>query len=301
MKLKIKNQKGEAKQDIELPKQFNEPVRADLIQRAFLAFQSHNFQPYGAYPRAGLRASSYLSKRRNSYRSTYGIGQSRTPRKVMSRRGTRLNYVGAFAPQTVSGRRAHPPKAEKIIAHKLNIKERRKAIRSALAATLNRDILAEKNYNTPEDYPFIIDDSFESIIKTKDLKSVMEILKINTPVERKIRAGKGKLRGRKYTRKKGPLLVVTKEDSLMKAAPNLNVEVVCVQNININLLAPGGVPGRITLFTESAIKKLKDENLFYASLKKLKPTKVEDKKILTEVKEKETKIPTAKKETKKVE
>ena len=273
MKLKIKTQKGESKKEIELPKQFNESIRKDLIKRAFLAFQSHNFQPYGAYPEAGMRASAYLSKRRNSYKSTYGIGQSRTPRKVMSRRGTRLNYVGAFAPQTVSGRRAHPPKAEKIIIHKINIKERRKAIRSALAATLNRDILARKNYNTPEDYPFIIEDSFGLINKTKDFKSAINSLKLEVPIKRKIRAGKGKSRGRKYTRKKGILIVVSQNSPLLKASSNLNVEVVLVQNLNVNLLAPGGLPGRIALFTESAIKKLKDENLFYQSIKEHKKVK----------------------------
>jgi len=287
MKLKIKNPKGESQPGLDLPKQFNEPIRADLIKRAFLAFQSHNFQPYGADPRAGMRASSYLSKRRNSYRSTYGIGQSRTPRKVMSRRGTRLNYVGAFAPQTVSGRRAHPPKADKVIIQKLNIKERRKAIRSAIAATLNKELLAEKNYTVPEDYPFIIDDSFESIDKTKNLKTAMDLLKIETPVERKIRAGKGKLRGRKYTRKKGPLLVISQDSVLTKSAPNLNVEVVCVNNLNVNLLAPGGVPGRVTLFTEGAIKKLKEENLFFESVKKLKEeSKKSESKTTTIKKEK---------------
>lgn len=278
MKIKIKSLKGTAKKDIELPKQFNEPIRPDLIRRVFLAFQSHNFQPYGAFPEAGTRASAYLSKRRHSYKSTYGIGWSRTPRKIVSRRGTRINYVGAFAPQTVGGRRAHPPKAEKIIDHKINDKERRKGIRSALAATLDREILMGKNYATPEDYPFVIEDSFESMKKTKELAEAFELLKIEVSLEKKIRAGKGKLRGRKYTKKKGPLLVVGESSSLLKAAKNLNVEVVKVEDMNINLLAPGGEPGRIVLFTEKAVEKMKNENLFFDAKQKNAEKKISSKK-----------------------
>ena len=47
-----------------------------------------------------------------------------------------MNWVGAFAPGTVGGRRAHPPKSEKIWSKKINKKENAKAIRSAISATL---------------------------------------------------------------------------------------------------------------------------------------------------------------------
>ena len=42
----------------------------------------------------------------------------------MSRSGTRLNFTGAFAPGTVGGRRAHPPKAEKNWQEKVNKKDK---------------------------------------------------------------------------------------------------------------------------------------------------------------------------------
>src|SRR3989338_38182 len=100
----------------ELPSHFLEEYRPDLIQRAVLALQSAARQRYGAYPEAGLRHSSKLSKRRRKYRGSYGLGISRVNRKILSRRGTRFNWAGAFSPQTVGGRRSHPPKAEKIWA-----------------------------------------------------------------------------------------------------------------------------------------------------------------------------------------
>jgi len=293
MKLKIKAITGTSKKEITLPAQFNEPVRPDIIKRAFLVIQSNNRQKKGAAPDAGKRHSSYLSKRRNSYRSTYGIGQSRTPRKVMSRRGTRLNYVGAFAPQTVGGRRAHPPKSEKIITLSINRKERRKAIRSAMSAILNIEFLKEKNYQVPSDYPFIIENSIEKISKTSELKEILEKLKIETYIQRKIRAGRGKTRGRKYTRKKGPLFVTGNECELFDASKNLNVESCQVKNLNVKLLAPGGMPGRVVLFTENAINILTKENLFFSTIKQKKEHETKEEKTKPK---KETKKSGVKKE-----
>ena len=84
-----------------------------LIKRAVLTLQNNKRQRYGANPEAGKKVSAALSKRRRKYRGSYGHGISRVPRKILSRRGTSMNWQGAFAPGTVGGRRAHPPKAEK--------------------------------------------------------------------------------------------------------------------------------------------------------------------------------------------
>ena len=72
--------------EINLPRQFEEEIRIDLIKRAVLALQSNERQPYGAMKEAGKRSSSTLSKRRRKYRGSYGLGISRTPRKILSRR-----------------------------------------------------------------------------------------------------------------------------------------------------------------------------------------------------------------------
>ena len=285
MKLKIITQTGQSKNQQELPKQFNEPVNPNLIRRAVAVIQNNRRQKYGASPMSGKRASAYLSKRRNSYRSTYGIGQSRTPRKVMSRRGTRLNYVGAFAPQTVGGRRAHPPKAEKSFTKKINKKEKRKAIRSAMSANLINTYLESKNYSVPKEYPFLLDNSFESLSKTSEVKKAMEKLGFELETKRKVRAGKGKLRGRKYTRKKGPLFVVSKDCELLLASKNINIESVKVESLNAELLAPGGDPGRTTLFTQAAIERLKRENLFFDNVK-IEKEVIEEKKEVKKIKSK---------------
>ncbi|MDP2750066.1 MAG: 50S ribosomal protein L4 [Nanoarchaeota archaeon] len=268
MKISILNQNNQEKSKKELPKQFNEEIRPDLILRAVLSIQSNKRQKYGADPEAGKRPSAKLSRRRRDYKGSYGIGISRVPRKIISRRGTRMNWVGAFAPGTVGGRRAHPPKAEKKWSQKINRQERRKAIRSALSAAMNKQLAEKRGHEVPEKYPFIIDNYFENIQKTKDLKAALMTLGFEKELERseekKVRAGRGKSRGRKYKRKKGILFVVSKECNLLKSAKNLpGSDVIEVKNINAELLAPGGVPGRLTLFTEAAIDAMSKENLFY--------------------------------------
>jgi len=267
MKLKVMTKSATGTNSVELPVQFQEPVRRDLIKRAVQTLHANNRQSYGAKPEAGKRASAYLSKRRRKYKGTYGIGQSRTPRKVMSRNGTRFFHVGAFAPQTVGGRRAHPPKASKIWDLKLNEKENRKAIRSALASTINSELVKKRGHKAPESYPFIISDEFQSINKTSELKKILIKLGFENELKRtgkkKIRAGKGKTRGRKYKKKKGILFVTGDSCELEKSSSNLaGSDIVLVQNLNVELLAPGAEPGRLTLFTESAIKKLNDTKLF---------------------------------------
>jgi len=267
MKLKVLDQNKVETKTITLPAQFEEPVRKDLIKRAVLALQSARRQKYGASPEAGSRYSSFLSKRRHDYKGTYGIGQSRTPRKVLNRRGTRFYFVGATAPQTVGGRRAHPPKAEKEWVQKINVKERRKAIRSALAATMSSEIVSQRGHKVPEGFPFVLDSSFENISKTKEVISALEKLGFQEELVRAsqttIRAGVGKRRGRKTITKKSFLFVVSKDCPLLKAAANIiGAEVVPVNSLNAELLAPGTHEGRLTLFTDGAVDVLSERKLF---------------------------------------
>ncbi len=259
-----KNQKGEK----EMPAQFSEQYRPDLIKRAVLSLQSAARQAYGADPRAGMRHSSTLSKRRRKYRGCYGFGISRVNRKILSRRGTRMFWVGAFSPQTVGGRRAHAPKAEKIWEQKINRKENRKAIRSAIAATFNKDVVAKRGHLIPPEYPFVLDSSFEALTKTKDVEAALTALGFGNELKRSmlktIRAGIGKLRGRKYKRRKGPLFVVSSAQApIVKAAKNIaGVDVVEARALNAEVLAPGALAGRATLWTEKAVEVADKEKLF---------------------------------------
>lgn len=276
MKVKVytaaKNEKG----SMDLPKVFSEDVRPDLIKRAVEALQANARQPYGTDPEAGKKHSTKISRRRHNYRGSYGFGISRVPRKILSRRGTRMFWVGALAPGTVGGRRAHPPKASKVWAKKINIRERRKAIRSAIAATTVKDLVSERGHKLPQEYPFVMDDAFESMKKTGEVKKSLELLGLKDELTRAegrtFRAGVSRLRGRKYRKRKGPLLVVSQDCDLIKSGNNIpGVDVVKVNELNAEMLAPGANPGRLTLFTASALTKLDKENLFTGNPRTRKP------------------------------
>lgn len=267
MKLAIVNLQKKKMGERDLPLQFSEEYRPDLIRRAVLALQSAARQAYGAFPLAGLRHSYTVSKRRRDYRGCYGFGVSRVSRKILSRRGMRMGWVGAFSPQTRGGHRAHPPKAEKIYTQKVNKKENRKAIRSALAATVNAQLVAQRGHKVPVEYPFIVSADIEKIGKTKDVEAALDSLGFAAELTRaaikKVRAGQGTLRGRRYQKKKGILLVVSETCPVITAAQNIpGIDIVIVENLNAELLAPGAMPGRITLWTEKAVASLGEKKLF---------------------------------------
>lgn len=265
--MKILDTEGKEVGNIDLPEQFNEEIRNDLVKRAVEVIESNNRQPYGTAPRAGMRASARISKRRHDYRGCYGHGISRIPRKIMSRKGARMNWTGAIVSGTVGGSRAHPPKAAKKIKKSINVKERKMAIRSALAASLNKEMVEKRGHIVPHNYPFVINNDIQSKKQTKDVKKVLENIGLKDELlrtaNRTIRAGKGKLRGRKYRTKKGPLLIVGKRCALQISAKNITgVEIVRINNINCKLLAPGKIAGRLAIYTEDSIKELKEKNLF---------------------------------------
>ena len=266
MKANVLSLDGKKLKQVDLPIQFDEEIRSDLIKRAFLAVKSNSRMSYGAKPKAGMRASAKLSRRRREYRGAYGYGISRVPRKILTRRGRQFFWVGAVAPGTVKGRRAHPPKAEKDFSQKINLKEKRKALRSALSATTNNELVKTRGHLI-ENVPLVIEDKFESMIKTKDVLSLFVKIGLDKEIERtnekKVRAGKGKARGRKYNIKKGPLVIVSDECKLIKAAENiLGVDVAKVSSLNVDLLAPGAVPGRLCVWSNKAIEKLGKEKLY---------------------------------------
>ena len=185
----------------------------------------------------------------------------------MTRRGTRFYWIGAFAPGTVGGRRAHPPKSEKDLTKKINVKERRKAIRSAIAATIVKTLVEKRGHNVPQEYPFIIESKLETLNTTKStLKALLNLGledELGLVSVKKKRAGKGKMRNRRTSQKIGPLIVVAHDCALMKSAANIpGVEVKRVDLLNANILAPGNDIGRLTIFTEAAIERLTQEKLF---------------------------------------
>lgn len=270
VKASVLNLEGNKIKDINLPDFFNEKVREDLILRAFLALKFNKKQPYGPYVLAGkeVSASGKQSHRRRKYKTLYGHGISRVPRKVMSRRGDRFFWIGAFAAGTVGGKAAHPPIAIKRLK-KLNKKEKKKALISALAATSSIEFL-KKRYEKYEkeikeiSLPLIIDkiegngkEIRQLILKLLE-KNIGSLAKRLIVIEKKVRKGKGKARGRKYKKKVGILLIISSQEKKINL-DNYGIETIEVRKLGVNHLSPGGISGRFTIYTSQAINELKDK------------------------------------------
>ena len=258
MKVPIYSIKGKAsKSSATLPEAFAEPIRLDLIRRGVRSARANRRQAYGAAKGAGFRHSvSWPGK---------GRGMARTPRKNGG--GGR----GAEAPNTVGGRRAHPPKAEKEWNLKINSKEKKKAFRSALAATTQESYVSARGHVLPKKatLPYVIDNKIESLSNdhegesiTKRALSLLSNLGIGEDIEksasgRGIRAGKGKRRGRKYRTPKSVLVVLSENNGSERAFRNLSgVDVTTAKDLNTELLAPGGDPGRLVVFSKAAVSAL---------------------------------------------
>lgn len=258
MKLNIIDKTGKKVGDFDLNLPYD--VRADIFKKAVMAENSLFRQSHGADPQAGRKAAIHLSKRRRKLRTTYGRGGSRTPKKVMWSRGTQFRYVGAFSPNTVGGRRAHPPKAEKNIIKEMNNKEWIKALRSGVAASFDNKIVGAVQ-KIPENYPFVLDDSVEKLNKTKEFKEVLEKLGFSDETlrtqTRKIRAGRGTMRNRTYKVKRGPLVVVSSvEAPLLKAARNVQgFDVITPELLMVSDFGMSEIPGRAVLFTKAALNE----------------------------------------------
>lgn len=239
---------GNAKGKIELPKIFEEAYRPDMIKRAVIAAQANRLQPYGSNIYAGMRTSA----------EGWGVGRgvSRAPRIKDGRRV-------AIVPFAVGGRRSHPPKVQKDLSEKINKKERRKAIRSAIAATANTSIVRSRGHKFDRELPIIVEDSLEELTKTSEMREFLQAINLWDDVLRaknkKIRAGKGKMRGRKYKRKKSLLIVTSEDRGVFRATRNLpGTDTVLVESLNAELLAPGAHPGRLTIWTVSSLSKLEE-------------------------------------------
>ncbi len=241
---------GKAGETIPLPLAFSQPVRSDLIRRAVVAAQSHRRQPYGTSPTAGLRHSVEWSGK--------GRGVARTPRLMDSMRG-------AQAPNTVGGRPAHPPRVERIWTKKVNRKERRLAFASALAATREEPLARARGHAFSHGIhlPLVLPDPVEEIGDSAEARQLLHRLKVWQDVERArngthfTSSGKARRRGRVRHTPKGLLVVISAPGKALGFRNLAGVDVVPVQRLATEDLAPGGTAGRLTLFSRGAIEALR--------------------------------------------
>jgi len=267
MKASVLGLDGKKISEISLPKQFSAEVDKALIKRAVLAIQSAQTQNSYPTPTAGRdNTAEYIGARHKpTMHRTINVGHARKPR-MRNRRGILSGRVASI-PAVVGGPKAHPPKPNKKWEEKINRKEKRKATESAIAATANPELVKERGHRFGEkvSFPIVVEAKLETLEKTREVREALKGIGVYSDIEKAIekkqlRPGKGKKRGRKYKRRKSILIVVENPEKVYKAARNLEgVNITSTSKLNADLLAPGTLPGRLTIWSENAIKELAGE------------------------------------------
>jgi large subunit ribosomal protein L4e len=247
MKVNVYNKEGKAAGSVDVPAVFGTAFRPDLIRKAVNVAQANRRQRYGAMPVAGERVSVEWPGK--------GKGMARTPRQ---KQGSKSGFV----PNAAKGRRAHPPESRHFWDEKINAKERRLAVASAIAQTGKVEAVKARGHRVDDKLvlPMIIADDIVTSAKTTELADILGKLGLAGDLERAksgvhVRAGIGKLRGRRY-RTPRSVLLVTADGNAPGAANLAGVDVVAARNLSAEDLAPGGDAGRLTVYTQTALANL---------------------------------------------
>jgi large subunit ribosomal protein L4e len=246
----ILDRDGKPMGEIVLPTVFETPLRLDVIRKASIAEQSHRFQPQGRNLMAGKRTTA----------ESFGVGRgiSRVPR--VGGHGP-LSGTAAFAPGTMGGRSAFPPVTGKKLVKEVNRKERRLALRSAIAATASGEIVRKRGhkFDGERQLPLIVSDEVEKLTKTSEAKQLLASVGVWDDVVR-VRKSK-RIKAGHRVHAVGPLMVLSDDKTARKALRNFEgVHIVRADDLSVEMLAPGTHPGRLTIWSESAVKKIAEKN-----------------------------------------
>jgi large subunit ribosomal protein L4e len=241
----------------ELPKIFDSEFREDLVKRALLAEQSLRYQRQGHYVLAGMQTTALYVGAYGTYRTGRHIGRAIRPRQKLA--SGRMGYVRRI-PSSVKGKRAHPHKIEKTIIERINEREYRKAIESAIGGTKNINQIKAR-HSVEMQMPIVVESKLENISKSKDLILVLQNLKLDSDLKKskdpKIRKHHNRYSVSKRYRK-SMLIVANDASNIEKAGRNIpGVDVCGIKSLKVELLAPGGKP-RLVIWTESALQGLEE-------------------------------------------
>jgi len=247
---------GSSKDQVALPAVFTKtPLRPDVVKVVHTNIRKNHMQAHAVNENAGMETAA----------ASWGTGRavSRIPRVPGG--GTHRCGQGAFGNMCRGGHMFSPMKTWRRWHRKVNLKEKRLAVASALAASAVPALVMARGHVVDEvaEIPLVVSDAAETITKTSKAIDLLKSLGVYADVaksakSKNIRRGKGKMRNRRYVCRKGPLVVVTSSDQgLAKSVRNLpGVDSCNVERLNLLDLAPGGHLGRLCIWTKSALAKL---------------------------------------------
>lgn len=247
----------EVASEISLPHVFSAPLRHDIVTFVHDNVSRNTRQAHGLTYYSGMNTSSL----------SWGTGRAvaRVPR--MRGSGTHRSGQGANGNMCRAGRMAHPLRVWRRWHRKVNVKQRRHALAAAIAATAVAPLVIARGHrvmNVPQ-LPLIFSDAINTVAKAKEAVAVFKRFRVAEDILRvrnakKVRAGIGKIRNRRFKNRRGPLVIGDEKSAgLFRAVRNLpGVDFLNVHRLNIRHLAPGGHLGRFCIWTESAIRALND-------------------------------------------
>jgi len=265
----VYNEKSEeTSSKVLLPSVFRAPIRPDVVSFVHDQMSKNRRHAFAVSEKAGMQSSA----------ESWGTGRAvaRIPR--VRGGGTHRSGQGAFGNMCRGGRMFAPTKTWRRWHRKVNIKQRRYAVVSAIAASGIPSLVLAKGHRieeTPE-FPLVVSDKVEEVKRTKEAVKILKKLKAWNDVEKvystkRFRAGKGKMRNRRRIMKRGPLVIYNKDSGITRAFRNIpGVTLINVSELNLLKIAPGGHLGRFCIWTESAFKRL-DE--IYGTFKTKSATK----------------------------
>jgi len=247
---------GDKSGETTLPEVMTAPIRPDIVQFVHTNMNKNKRQAYAVSVYAGKQVSA----------ESWGTGRAvaRIPR--VGGGGTSRSGQGAFGNMCRGGRMFAPTKTWRKWHRKINVTQKRYAVASALAASAVPALVMARGHRVDEvpEIPLVLDNSLESAKKTSAAKDILAAVGALADVEKaadskQIRAGKGKSRNRRYTLRRGPLVIYKTNDGVEQAFRNLpGVELCCVSRLNLLQLAPGGHMGRFCIWSQAALDALNE-------------------------------------------
>jgi len=251
-----------------MPWVLTSPLRPDLVRVIHSNMSKNTRQAVSVGAKVGYETAA----------ESWGTGRAvaRVPRAPGG--GTHRAGQGAFGNMCRGGGMFNPTKTWRRWHRRVNVTQKRHAVATALAASSLPPLVMARGHRIGQvsELPLVVTDGLESITKTKQAVEVLKKLGCSEELQRiidskKIRAGKGKARNRRYVMRKGPLVVYNEDNGIVRACRNIpGVETANVTRLNLLRLAPGGHFGRFVIWTEGAFKKLGE---MYGSYKSGAPMK----------------------------
>lgn len=258
----------EKKRVVKMPDALCCALRPDVCQMVWKDVCKNKRQVYAVKPKAGYETAA----------ESWGTGRAvaRVPRAPGG--GTHRAGQGAFGNMCRGGGMFSPMKPWRRWHRRVNKSEKRLATVSALAASCLPSLVMARGHRIGDlnELPIVLTDGIQKMIRTRPSVVILEKLGLKEELtkiikSRGLKAGKGKMRNRRYKKRLGPMMVYLEDNGIVRAMRNIpGVETACASRLNILKLAPSGQFGRLLIWSESAFKFLQT---MYGTVKSGAPLK----------------------------